>query len=94
MSGKRTRTEKGKSVAQTSSHVPKPKRPFVNDLVENRFIQISKKHIISGRCVILKDFEHLHIPRILKTNSLDKFMTIKEQVYPSLVHYFYANFSF
>ena len=31
---KRTRTEKGKSVAHTSSHTPKPKRTFVNENAE------------------------------------------------------------
>jgi len=91
---KRSRTEKGKSAAQTSSFTPKPKRPFINDLAENRFILLSKKSVISGRCVILKDFEHLQIPQILRRNSLDQFMAIREQVYPSLVHYFYANFIF
>jgi len=91
---KRTRTEKGKSVAQPSSYTPKPKRPFINELAGNRFIQLSKKSIISGRCVVLQDFEHLDIPRILSNNSLDEFVTIKEQVYTSLMPYFYANFSF
>ena len=55
---------------------------------------LSKKSVISGRCVILKDFEHLQIPQILRRNSLDQFMAIREQVYPSLVHFFYANIIF
>ena len=91
---KRSRSEKGKTIVPSSSFTPRPKRPFVNDLAENRFIILSKKAIISGRCVILKDFEHLQIPHILRRNSLDKFMAIREPVYPSLVHYFYANFAF
>ena len=91
---KRTRTEKGKSVAQTSSHTPKLKRPFVNELASNRFIHLSKRNIISGRCVVLQDFEHLNIPHILRNNSLDEFMAIREPVYTSLVPYFYANFAF
>ena len=91
---KRSRSEKGKSIVPSSSTTPTPKRPFVNDLAENRFIQLSKKSVISGRCVILKDFEHLGIPRILKRNSLHHFMTIREPVYTSLVHYFYANYAF
>ena len=91
---KRSRSDKGKSIVPSSSFTPKPKRPFINELAENRYIILSKKAVISGRCVILKDFEHLHIPRILKRKSLDKFMAIREQVYPSLVHYFYANFIF
>ena len=89
---KRSRTEKGKSVVPSSS--TRPKRPFVNDLAENRYILLSKKAIISGRCVILKDFEHLNIPQILINNSLDQFMSIREPVYTSLVPYFYANYAF
>jgi len=81
-------------VVPSSSSTPKPKRPFINDLAENRFILLSKKSVISGRCVILKDFEHLQIPQILRRNSLDQFMAIREQVYPSLVHFFYANIIF
>ena len=91
---KRTRSEKGKSVAQPYSYVPKPKRPFINELAENRVVHLSKKNINSGRYVVLQDFEHLDIPRIVHNNSLDEFLTIKEQVYTSLVPYFYTNFSF
>ena len=91
---KRSRSEKGKTVVPSSSSTPRPKCPFINDLAENRFILLSKKSVISGRCVILKDFEHLQIPHILRRNSLDQFMAIREQVYPSLVHYFSANFAF
>jgi len=90
---KRSRSEKGKYVAPSSS-TPKPKRPFINDHAENRFIQLSKRSVISGRCVILQDFEHLNIPHILRNNSLDEFMAIREPVYTSLVPYFYSNFSF
>ena len=91
---KRTRTEKGKSVAHTSSYTPKPKRPFINELAENRYIQLAKRSIISGRCVILPDFEHLNIPHILRNNSLEEFLTIREPIYTSLIPYFYANYSF
>jgi len=85
---KRTRTEKGKSVAH------KPKRPFINELAENRYVNLSKRNINSGRFVVLQDFDHLNIPHIIRNNSLDEFLTIKEQVYTSLVPYFYANYSF
>jgi len=75
-------------VAHTSSYTPKPKRPFINDLAENRYIQLSKRSVISGRCAILQDFEHLDIPRILRNNSLEEFMAIREPVYTSLVPFF------
>jgi len=91
---KRTKTDKGKSVAHTSSYTPKPKRPFINELAGNRFISLSKRSINSGRYVALQDFEHLDIPRIIRNNSLDEFLTIREPVYTSLMPYFYANISF
>jgi len=55
---------------------------------------ICNKHVISGRCVVLTYFDHLDLTSILKTSSLDHFVTIKEQVYPDLVQYFYSNLSF
>jgi len=42
----------------------------------------------------LSNFDHLDLTIILKTSSLDHFVTIKEQVYPELVQYFYSNLSF
>jgi len=91
---KRSKTDKGKSVAHTSSYTPKPKRPFFDNLAENRFITLSKRSIISGRFVVLQDFEHLGIPHIVQNNSLSEFLTIREPVYTSLMPYFYANISF
>jgi len=44
--------------------------------------------------VVLADFEHLNLVAILSTSSLEHFVTIKETVYPKLVHYFYSNLSF
>jgi len=90
---KRSRTDKGKSVVPTSS-TPRTKPPFVNSLAENRFILLSGRSIISGRCVVLQDFEHLNIPQILRNNSLDQFMAIREPVYTSLIPYFYTNLAF
>ena len=43
---------------------------------------------------MLSDFEHLNLANILSTSSLENFVTIKEPVYPELVHYFYSNLSF
>ena len=77
-----------------SSSTPKTKPPFVNSLAENRFILLSGRSIISGRCVVFKDFEHLNIPQILRNNSLDQFMAIREPVYTSLIPYFYTNLAF
>jgi len=42
----------------------------------------------------LADFEHLNLGPILRTSSLEYFVTITEQVYPELVQYFYSNLSF
>ena len=43
---------------------------------------------------MLSDFEHLNLANILSISSLENFITIKEPVYPELVHYFYSNLSF
>ena len=43
---------------------------------------------------MLSDFEHLNLANILSTSSLEHFVTLKEPVYPELVHYFYSNLSF
>jgi len=43
---------------------------------------------------VLADFEHLNLATILSTNSLKHLVTIKEPVYPELVHYFYSNLTF
>ena len=88
---KRSRTEKGKAVAQPSSQAPRPVRLFLNDLAADRYSHLSTRNINSGRFVAIQDFEHLNIPHILQTNNLVEFLTIKEQVYTSLVPYFYAN---
>ena len=48
----------------------------------------------SGWCVVLADIGHLDLTPILKTSSLDHFVTIKVQVYPDLIQYFYFNLSF
>jgi len=90
---KRSRSEKGKSIAPSSSST-KTKPPFVSDLAENRYILLSGRTIISGRCVVLQDFEHLNIPQILRNNSLDQFMSIREPVYTSLIPYFYTNLAY
>ena len=44
--------------------------------------------------MILKDFDHLNIPHILRNNSLDVFFAIRQPVYTSLIPYFYTNLSF
>ena len=86
---KRTRSEKGKS-AQTPSHSPL----FVSSQAQYRYIVLSTKNISSGRCVVVKDFEHLNLAHILRANSLKNFLSIRESAYPSLVPYFYTNLSF
>ena len=86
---KRSRSEKGKS-AQTSSHSPL----FVSSQAQYRYIVLSTKNVSSGRCVVIKDFDHLNLAHILSANSLENFLTIKEPVYTLLVPYFYTNLSF
>ena len=44
--------------------------------------------------MVLGDFEYLNLAAILDTSSLEHFVSIKEPVYPELVHYFYSNLSF
>ena len=51
-------------------------------------------HVISGRTVVLADFEHLNLANILNTSSLEYLVSIKESVYLELVHYFYSNLTF
>ena len=60
----------------------------------NRFSVIHNKHVISGRTVVLSDFEHLNLAAILSTSSLEHLVKIKKPLYPELVHYFYSNLSF
>jgi len=55
---------------------------------------IHNKHVISGKTVVLADFEHLNLVSILNTCSLEHLITIKESVYPQLLHYFYSNLTF
>ena len=61
---------------------------------ENRYILLSEKTIISGRCVIINVFEHLNLAHILRNNSLEDFLAIRQPVYTSLIPYFYTNLSF
>ena len=44
--------------------------------------------------MVLADFKHLNLAAILSTSSLEHFVTIKEPVFPELVHYLYSNLSF
>ena len=84
---KRLRSEKGKR-PESSSNL------FVSQNASHRFSVIHNKHIISARTVVLADFEHLNLANILNTSSLEYLVTIKEPVYPELVHYFYSNLTF
>jgi len=43
---------------------------------------------------VINDFEHLNLASILRTNSLENFLSIREPVYPSIVQYFYSNLTF
>ena len=84
---KRARSEKGKTLESSSN-------PFISQNALHRFSVIHNKHVISGRTVVLADFEHLNLASILNTSSLEYLITIKEPVYPELVHYFYSNLTF
>ena len=90
MSSKCPRTEKFKQ-SQSSS---RPKHVFVSENVMYKHLIICNKHVISGQCVILAGFNHLDLTTIVKTSSLNHFVTIKKQVFPDLVQYFYSNLSF
>ena len=83
---KRSKSEKGK-IPESSSI------PFISQNASHRFFQIHNKIVISGRTVVLSDFEHLNFANILSSSSLEHFVTMKEPVYPELVHYFYSNLS-
>ena len=76
---KRPRSEKGKQPEPSSN-------PFVSQNVSHRFFVIHNKHVISDRTVVLNDFEHLNLANILNTSSLEHLVTIKNPIYPELVH--------
>jgi len=78
---KRSRSENGKTPEFSSN-------PFVSQNASYRFSAIHNKTVISGKTVVLGDFEYLNLSVILSTSSLEHFVTIKEHVYPELVHYF------
>jgi len=84
---KRSRSEKSKTPESSSN-------PFISQNASHRFSVIHNKHVISGRTVVLADFEHLNLTTILSTSSLKYLVSIKEPVYPELVHYFYSNLTF
>ena len=90
ISSKRQRSEKSKQSESSSRH----KNVFVSDNAMFKHSVICNKHVISGRFVVLVDFEHLNLAPILRTSSLEYFVTIKEQVYPELVQYFYSYLTF
>ena len=90
MSTKRQKIEKSKQIESSS----RSKNEFVSSNALYKHSIICNKHVISGRCVALADFDHLNLTSILKTSSLDYFVTIKEQVYPELVQYFFSNLLF
>ena len=84
---KRSKSEKGKTPKSSSN-------PFISQNASHRYSFIHNKPVISGRTVVFADFEHLILATILSTSSLEHFVTIKEPVYPELVHFFYSNLSF
>ena len=84
---KRPRSEKGKLPKSSSN-------PFISQNASHRFSVIHNKHVISGRTVVLADFEHLNLASILNTSSLEHLVAIKDLVYPELIHYFYSNMTF
>ena len=68
---KRLRSEKGEQPESSSN-------PFVSQNVSYRFSVLHNKYVISGRTVVLADFEHLNLANILNTSSLEYLVTIKE----------------
>jgi len=84
---KRLKSEKGKQPVSSSN-------PFISQNASHKFSVLHNKHVISGRTIVLADFEHLNPANILNTSSLKYLVTIKEPVYPKLVHYFYSNLTF
>ena len=55
---------------------------------------IHNKHVISGKTIVLADFEHMNLASILNTSFLEYLVINKEPVYTELVHYFYSNLNF
>ena len=90
MSYKRQKIDKFKQAESSSI----PKNVFVSENALYKHSIISNKHVILVRCRVLADFEHLNLSPILRTSPLEYFVTIKGQVYPELVQYFYSNLSF
>ena len=95
MSGKRSRHNKPEKSKKIDS---KPKSsshgPFVSENAKFKHSILCKKQIISGRSVLLADFEHLNLAQIFRANSLEHLVTIKEQVFLELAYMFYSNLSF
>ena len=67
---------------------------FVSQNSSQEYSIIHHKHVISDCIVVLADFDHLNLAKILRTSSLEYLVTIKEPIYPELVPYFYSNLSF
>jgi len=84
---KRARTEKDKK-PESSANL------FVSQNASHKFSIIHNKSMISGRMVVLANFDHMNLAQILSISSLEYLVTIKEHVYAELVHYFYSNLSF
>jgi len=73
MSTKRPRIDKSKQVQSSF----RTKNIFVAENAMFKHSIICNKHVISGRYVLLADFDHLNLTPILKTSSLYHFVTIK-----------------
>ena len=84
---KHARIEKAKQ-PETSTNL------FVSQNVSHSYSIIHHKNVISSRMIILANFDHLKLAQIFRTSSLEFLVTIKEPIYPELVHYFYSNLSF
>ena len=67
---------------------------FVSQNASHNYSIIHNKHVISGRTVVLANFNHLNLAQILRTSSLEFLVTIKELIYLELVNCFYSNLSF
>jgi len=58
---------------------------FVSQNASQKYSIIHHKHVISGRTVVLADFDHLNLAQILRSSSLEYLVTVREHGYPESV---------
>ena len=67
------KSKKSKPQAKTSNL-----GPFVSENARYLHSILDKKQVISSKSVVLNNFEHLNLAQILRANSLEVFVSIKE----------------